>query len=368
MGELYRQPSKVWWSSFPGADVSDAADRPWVAALSCSNPRVIPEEPANEPEDAPARWDSPDLTRSRGDSSSPSQGSHGSQDSGFSDSELQNALSSPQDSPELSKRLGEAEAAANTDSPNQRQKTSPLKKFSYQVVEFKEDCCNTTKPGLLETSFNLSSNSNSPKVSTRRSQYSKNDEDEKINKIQNQLELSLKLPKRINSPQVAKVSPVCRSEVRDLDEVTTDGNTSESVRSSCSEHTVIEQPLNQSAQNQKLKDVSSWVAETGKRSAGELDRDGFKIPKCVELKGSCTSLNFASNPPLSCSTPKGAKSGQESPRLVRPARAEEKAKSFAKVRKLRGLASKPRRSAHVLKVLSRYVKVTYDDTVSFTFT
>lgn len=272
MGDFCRQNSRVWWSSFPGANESDTANRPWVAALS-SPATPAAEAPADE---AAQRWDSPDLAQ-RGDLSSPSQGSHGSQDSGFSDSELQNAINSPQDSPELPKRQ-------ETASPGQR-KPSP--------------------PKLFETSFPV-----------------RRGADETINQIQNQLELSFPLPKIVNSP---------------IREETVEENTS------CKELTVIK--------NQKIKDVSAWVSEAGKRQAPQLDRDGFKIPKCVDLKGSCTSLNFAANPPLSCSTPKGAKG---SPKLVRPTRAEEKTKTFATVRKLKALScTKPRRSTHVLNVLSR---------------
>lgn len=271
MAEFCRQNSRVWWSSFPGANESDTTSRPWVAALTCPSPTAAP-VPAEAPADeSPQRWD---LTQ-RGDLSSPSQGSHGSQDSGFSDSELQNAINSPQTSPEL---------------PKKQETASPSWKPS--------------PPKLFETSFPV-----------RRA-------DETINQIQNQLELSFPLPKIVNSP---------------TREETVEENTS------CTEHTVIE--------NQKIKDVSAWVTESGKRQAPQLDRDGFKIPKCVDFKGSCTSLNFAANPPLSCSTPKGAKT---SPKLVRPTRAEEKTKSFATVRKLKALSStKPRRSTHVLSVLSR---------------
>jgi len=301
MGELHRQSSKIWWSSFPGANESDHYNRPWTAALNSSH-RTPPihEEPATHQEAGGNRWDSPDLSRSRGDSSSPSQGSHGSQDSGFSDSELHNG------SPELSKR---------PTSP-------PRNNLSYKTVEFQE-CTSSTK-GLLETNFSL--NASSP----CRNQYSTCDNNEKINKIQNQLELSFKLPKKIN------VKPcLITNELKELE--ATDGYTSESVRSSCSEHTVIENPKKESY---------------GKRPASDLDPDGFKIPKCVEFRGSCTSLNFSSNPPLSCSTPKGSKTA--SPKLVRPAKPDEKPKTFATVRKLKGLIRlKPKRSAHVRKVLER---------------
>lgn len=445
MADFRRQPSKVWWSNFPeenesqisgflgwgnGIDLSgnfteeknNRSNNAEIRSLNTLNTskseidankskqdlnksqrsRILDDDHQQslnweEPKIETSNWENSDLTGNRGSSSSPSQGSHKSQDSGFSDSEIQHHANSPQDSPDLSKRLecnqcssNNIEEEAKQENENlppennnnetiinyKKSKTS-IQKFSYHVVEFPEDF-NEDNPKFLETAFDLEdskiqystkateeteSNINkiinltsSPKQSKRRNlikthiSRTKND-NEKINQIQNQLELSFKLPKKINSNQNVKVSnliitqfqarPSCngddhlkRTSSFSENEDQTSGSVT-SLKSCSSDHTVIEKPK---------------IINDNKEEA-QLDSEGFKIPKKlseqnINCKGSNNFLDLTDieGPPISSSTPKSSKNQRQESPVPKAARAAEKTvvstSTFATIRKLKGLSEK----------------------------
>lgn len=377
MGEFRRQPSKVWWSTFPDDSVSRIANFPdWGKAVDLSGSinrdvsansslllrkreeeedmrRMVSEEEENpahdqlenkvEWEEAKAGngWQNQEVNNDRGCSSSPSQGSHKSQDSGFSDSEIHShpILHTPEDSPELSKRAEcskyeKQEQVSSSDAslaselknlhigPNSRVHSPECKNYLETAFDGTTDKLNETKSRYQK--FNGSETSRSIFTKAQKCRTKNSD---KINKIQNQLELSFKFPsKRTNLSPNSKVSKLAISQLPDSSERVT------VIQNNTSNYTVIELP----------KKVGS---------ESDLDSDGFRKPKTLaeqnlNYKGSDNFLNLThiEGPPISTSTPKSTKfKRQESP-TPRAARATEKKignmSTFATIRKLKGISDK----------------------------
>ncbi|KAK6626101.1 hypothetical protein RUM43_006405 [Polyplax serrata] len=413
MGDFRRQPSKVWWSNYEdealsmysgflgwgkGVDLSGNFSEVYPNNTSMTDksqtvlnktpgsfvkserPKPVAEEEEVEEDDEDKENDgqtgSKSLESDRGSSSSPSQGSHKSQDSGFSDSEMQNnGLSlSPQCSPEMPARLSCIKCKSRDESDFQQQQQADLsqkeKSYNetvanyrklktsvkttsvstpYKLVDFNTNSCKEGEKKCLETAFDgLDESLNrsrspvskfgSPKETTEagvlKSQVPRTKCD-KINKIQNQLELSFKLPKKINLPQNLKIANFFH------------GKSSEETRVA----TPMARPTAKSAESiPPFRPVSCVLPGETQVSKASLDNEGFKVPKLPVEQNNTKSTNHLyditteiEGPPISCSTPKSSKFNYPGPSPVpRATKATEKKSisktTFATVRKLKGLS------------------------------
>lgn len=429
MGEFRRQPSKVWWSTYEDEDLSRYSGfLDWGKSVDLSanftegfknnlsetknnlnSSKVEKSETFAESnsikseasktenvEENEREADRKSLENDRGSSSSPSQGSHKSQDSGFSDSEIQNnGLSlSPECSPEISSRvscvkcksreessteqveISQKEKSYNETVANYRKLKTSVKTTApqYKVVEFNSDNQKSEEKHFLETDFNgydecaknetkdgfqgktgssgfkLSSPKHKNHKSILKSHIlrTKCETREKINHIQNQLELSFKLPKKINLPQNLKISNVFHA--KPLIEVKS---------SKVSADRAIKSTPNSTENLTSFKSLSCVQIPPKKIPLTNLDNEGFKVPKLpsehsFHCKGSSQLLDFTDieGPPISSSTPKSNKfQGRESP-VPKTARATEKISTakttFATVRKLKGLSEKKLKGSKIL--------------------
>lgn len=424
MGEFRRQPSKVWWSTYDDDDDDDITEYSgylgWGKSIDLSN-NVTSSKPetgtieskdvsvekkggGEEGEEA-EKNKRKSLESDRGSSSSPSQGSHKSQDSGFSDSEIHNnAISiSPENSPELSGRMNfinrnsrsindDAGAAIRNqimDDKSRKEKShnetvSTYRKLKtcvkitnqFKVVEFNPETYNEPIKPCLETAFDGNDNDvNTPKkenskeniesstvqkifknsqkenLFTKSQSRSKFEAKGKIQQIQNQLESSLKLPKKINLSQNLKIPNLFHGKPV-VNVIKNSGlNGKAKIKSTDNPST-------------KFKYFSSCVVppppasekSTNKKSNREnfLDSEGFKVPKipndqCSIGKGNNHLLDnntFIDGPPLSTSTPKSNKhppgGSSESPKTIKTTgkKISSAKTTYATVRKLKGLSEK----------------------------
>lgn len=425
MGDFRRQPSKVWWSTYEdenfskysrfldwgkGVDLSgnlcDAYNNNNSISTIQNNSVITKldesklsksvdqkqkpsttkhDEEEEEEEEIVKENQIESMDSNRGSSSSPSQGSHKSQDSGFSDSEIQNNAQSlsPQCSPELSARLNcnkcnsldgsKVEELAtsqkekiydNTVVSYRKLKTS-IKTAQYKVVEFDPESYNEKETKYLETAFDREetpkkenkdvtkepSNTIVPSVNAAKelnrkslimSQISrtKTDTIEKINQIHNHLESTLKLPKKMSLSQNLKLPNLFHQKPL-ADSQNTKAPTTSSIKTKgFSTSSLRSQKL--------LLPIVSAEDKAGERidnlTSESLDAEGFKVPKFPTGSNNFLDLTELGGPPVSTSTPKSSKfHGRESP-LPKTARATEKKYStkttFATIRKLKGSSDK----------------------------